>query len=154
MNAGRAPAVAAPADNLAVVNRYYDEVWNRGDISVLEEVVQPDLVGHDVAGGDYDCQRLKEFVAMFRRAFPDFRTRAEQTVVHGDEVALIFRSEGTLQGEFMGLEPAGRHASWSGLVVYRFAYGKIAEIWTQWDHRRLLAELATPVDGSARLPKR
>lgn len=130
--------------NAATVRRYYADVWNRGDLSALPEVVGEDLVGHDPIAGDYGYQRLQEMVRLFRGAFPDFETRGMHTIAHADVVALIFHSTGTFAGEFMGRASSGRRLAWSGLVLYRFQNGRIVEIWTAWDHQQMLRDLSAP----------
>jgi steroid delta-isomerase-like uncharacterized protein len=137
------------AANVARVRRYYDEVWNRGDLDVLPEVVGREVVGHDPGAGDFDFARLREFVRTFRAAFPDFETHAERLVAQGDTVALRFRSEGTFRHPFMDLPPTGRRFCNRGLVMYRFESGRIAEIWVEWDHRRFLQELGAGSDAAA-----
>ena len=134
------------SENVAVLNRYYDEVWNRGELAVLDEVVSLELVGHDPAIGDFGFEQLKQLVLMFRRGFPDFQVTAEDVVAQADRVALRFRSEGTFRVEFMGLAPTGARVSYTGLVMYRFARCQIVEIWMGWDPASLLRHIGADLE--------
>jgi predicted ester cyclase len=131
--------------NVACLTRYYDQVWNRGDVSVLGEVVAADVSGHDPLAGEFGFEELRGFVLLFREAFPDFETHAEVTVAEGDSIAARFRSGGTFQKAFMGLPPTGLRMRNVGLVMYRFRAGQIVDIWTEWNHHRFLQELGGAV---------
>jgi predicted ester cyclase len=139
--------------HLACVTRYYDRVWNRGDLAVLPEVVASDVVGRDCATGEYGFEELRGFVVAFRDAFPDFETHAEIAVADGDWVAARFRSEGTFRGLFMGLAPSGVRFRNVGLVLYRFRGGRIVEIRTEWDHHRFFATLGASPETIALISK-
>ena len=137
-------AVSPESHHVATLTRYYEQVWNRGDIDLLDEVVSRDLVGHDVAIGDFGFEQLGEIVRMFRSSFPDFQVHPADVLARDDRIALRFRSEGTFTREFMGCPPTGARLSITGLVMYRFGGGKIAEIWVEWDHHRFWREIGVP----------
>jgi hypothetical protein len=37
-------------ENKAVVRRYFQEVWNRQKLDVVDEIIAPDLLDHEVDG--------------------------------------------------------------------------------------------------------
>lgn len=143
---------AVASENVVVLNRYYDEVWNGGDLSVLDEVVSHELVAHDPAIGDFGFEQLKELARTFRVGFPDFRVTTEDVVAQGDGIALRFRSEGTFAGPFMGAAPTGVRVSYVGLVMYRFARCRIVEIWMGWDPASLLRQVGAQLGAPPRPP--
>jgi predicted ester cyclase len=57
---------------------------------------------------------------------------------------------GTHHGEFMGLAPAGKQVTTSGIVISRIVEGKIVEEWEEWDTLGFLQQLgAVPSLGKA-----
>jgi len=138
------PGGSRESDHVATLTRYYEGVWNRGEVDLLDEVVSRELLGHDAAIGDFGFEQLGETVRMFRSSFPDFQVRAEDVLARDDRIALRFRSAGTFTQEFMGRPPRGTRLSITGLVMYRFSGGKIAEIWVEWDHHRFWREIGAP----------
>jgi predicted ester cyclase len=151
---GTAPRASreVASENAVVLNRYYDEVWNGGDLAVLDEVVGRELVGHDPAVGDFGFEQLQQLARAFRVAFPDLRVAAEDVVAERDRIALRFRSEGTFRGELMGAAPTGGRVSWAGLVMYRFTDHRIVEIWMGWDPASLLHQIGAELQGRSRPP--
>jgi predicted ester cyclase len=53
----------------------------------------------------------------------------------------MWTMEGTHTGEWFGTPATGKHAKWSGVVITRFADGKIAEDWYNFDQISLLQQL-------------
>ena len=62
-------------------------------------------------------------------------------VVEGDKVATRWVSTGTHQGELQGIAPTGKNISITGISVARFANGKIAEEWANWDALGMMKQL-------------
>ena len=59
----------------------------------------------------------------------------------------VWRAEGTHEGEFQGYAPTGNQVTWTGINVYRFECGLIAEEWAEVDglgRLQQLGVLATP----------
>lgn len=144
-------AAATETNNEATVRRLFEEVWNKGSLDVADQLVLPEVVGHDPALPEEvrGVDGLKGLVSTYRRAFPDLRFTVEDLISSGDKVAYRWRSDGTHQGELQGLAPTGNHGSVTGINIDRFVDGKIAESWTQWDNLGLMQQLgAAPTPGS------
>ncbi len=143
---------AAPAtDNETAARRLVDEVWNKGNLSVVDELVHPDVVGHDPALPEEirSPADLKQAVSMYRAAFPDLRFIVDELFSAGDKVVSRWHTEGTHTGELQGLAPTGKPGSVTGINIDRYVDGKIAESWTQWDNLGLMQQLgAAPARGS------
>jgi predicted ester cyclase len=54
-------------------------------------------------------------------------------VAEGDKVAWRWRITGTHSGDLMGIPPTGKPINITGIVVSRFAQGKWAEDYVNWD---------------------
>ena len=78
-------------------------------------------------------EAVKAYVTMLFSAFPDFHVNLEDMLVDGDKVVMRSTISGTFKGEFAGLAPTGKHATWSGMGIYRIAGGKIVEAWEELD---------------------
>jgi hypothetical protein len=53
----------------------------------------------------------------------------EDVIAEGDKVVARNTVTGTHQGEYKGLPPTGKSISYSEIFIFRFAGGRIAEIW-------------------------
>jgi steroid delta-isomerase-like uncharacterized protein len=130
------------AANKAVVMRVVDEMWNRGNLDAVEELVDPGMVEHGAFGsGTGGRDDARATVERFRTAFPDLVLEAEHLIAEDDHVVLHWVGRGTHEGEFMGLPPSGASVTASGLDIYRIADGRVVEHWGYPDVAGLMAQL-------------
>jgi predicted ester cyclase len=52
-----------------------------------------------------------------------------------------YRFRGTHLGVFQGAPPTGKQITYTGVLIYRIANGKIAEQWTEFDFLGVLRQL-------------
>ena len=76
----------------AAVLSYLDRAVHQHDVSVVDEAVAPDYVGH---GFPADRAALEEFYAWQARSAPDWRIDVEDLVEEGDRVAVRAHAYGT-----------------------------------------------------------
>ncbi|NUP07394.1 MAG: ester cyclase [Polyangiaceae bacterium] len=134
---------SAEAQQLAVVRRYFDEVWSAGKLEALDELLAPDYVNHTPStpnpppgpGG------LKPIVAAFREAFPDLHFTIEDAFVDGDRVAVRVTMEGTHDGTLFGIAPTHKRVRVGQINIERFRDGKIVEHWRVTDELGLMKQL-------------
>jgi predicted ester cyclase len=86
-------------------------------------------------------ETAKQFLGMLLAAFPNFQYTVEFTVAEGDRVAQRLIGSGTMKGEFLGMPPTGKHATWTETHVSRFANGKLVEHWANIDQASMLQQL-------------
>jgi steroid delta-isomerase-like uncharacterized protein len=138
--------------NKALVRRFYDEVWSRGNVRFAEEVFADDYVRHDLrptkAGPGGAGQAL--IAERFRRAFPDLEWRVDLVLGDGGLVAARWTASGTHSGPWGDVAPTERRATFSGVNIFRFGdNGKIVEIWNHRDDLGLNDQLGAPVFAGA-----
>jgi steroid delta-isomerase-like uncharacterized protein len=137
------------ADNKILVQRCFDELINKGNFALLEELVHPDYVDYTLPPGwPTDRAGLRQQIAYFRSAFPDLQVTVEEMVAEGDTVAERQTMRGTHQGEFFGIPPTGRQVTMTGSHFFRVAEGKLLEHRANNDDLGLLQQLgALPPPG-------
>ena len=140
----------ANAENEAIARKGID-VFNTGDMSLIDETSAPDAVGHDPANGEdlMGPEAFKGLVKMYRDAFPDLNMRVEQMISDGDFVVTRWSSRGTNSGSLGGMPPTGKFAASSGITIDKIADGKIVESWTQWDNLGLMTQLGIGAPAGA-----
>ncbi len=138
--------------NKAAIRRLIEEVINKGNIDLFDELVAADLVDHALPPGfPPGAQGTKQFFRLLRAAFPDLRYTIENAVGEGDYVAQRLTAQGTMKGELMGMPPSGKHAVWSSMDVARLKDGKVVEYWGIEDQLSMLQQLGfAPAPGQGR----
>ena len=128
-------------ENKAVTRRFIEEVFNHGELARADELLAADFVNH-VAGTEVrGREAMREFVATYRSALPDYHCTIEDQVAEGDKVVTRWTARGTQRGELMGIPPTGQHVSLGGVVIDRLVNGQIAESWLEADVLGMLQQL-------------
>ena len=137
-------------ENKAMDRRFYEEVWNGGNLAVVDEFVAANYVDHDPqpTGAVEGVEGIKQSVTMYRTAFPDAHFTIEDQIAERDLLVTRWRARGTHQGPLMGIPPTGKPAMVTGISITRWASGKVVEGWTNFDALGLLQQLgAVPSMG-------
>ncbi|MBA2463351.1 MAG: ester cyclase [Nocardioidaceae bacterium] len=132
--------------NKALIRRFYDEVWNQGNLAVADEVFAADYVRHDhrpgaVPPGPEGQKRIAE---TFRSAFPDGRMSIELMVAEGSFVVAQWTIEGTHSGTWAAISATGARVRFGGVNIFRLTDGKVVEIWNHRDDLGLMQQLGAP----------
>ncbi len=104
--------------NKAVVKRYFEEIWSKGNVDVIDE-----LTGYPKERSD----RLKQTVTGMHVSFPDIKYTVQEMVAEGDKVMAYWTAQGTHKGEFRGIPATGKPINYRGFDLYRLASGRIVE---------------------------
>ena len=130
-------------ENKAIVSRATEELWNKNNLAVVDELYATNFVSHgsDIPGVTPDREGYKQFVTMSRTALPDFHTTIEDMIAEGDKVVQRFTARGTHKGEFMGIPPTGKQVTITGIAIDRIAGGKIVENWVNMDMLGMMVQL-------------
>ena len=128
--------MAVEQDNGAIVRRFLDLVWNRGELSAIEDLVDDEFTNFGVRqpGGHAG---MRHIVTVWRTAFPDLHYEIQEEIVHDDKVVTRVLMRGTHLGEFqqgvgpgriMGtMAPTGRSFEADQIHIWRVQGGKIVE---------------------------
>jgi steroid delta-isomerase-like uncharacterized protein len=140
-------------ENKALARRFMDEVYNEGNVNFIDEVVASNLVVHDPTspeGMTSGVQSAKQFVEVYRNAFPDIQMTVEDLIAEGDKVVTRWRARGTHQGELMGIPPSGNPVEVTGITIDRIEGGKVVETWANYDALGMMQQVgAVPEPGQA-----
>ena len=139
-------------ENKALFRRAYEELWNRGNLSVADELIAPDFVNHAAsAGSNRGPESMRASVMWARKAFPDLRFVIEELLAEGDMVAGRLSMSGTHRGPLMGMPPTGRSVRANHMHFVRFREGKAVEHWGARDDLGMMRQLGLVVVPGPRL---
>ena len=130
--------------NKTVSRRFFDEVWNKGNLTVLDEIMVKDHVNSgpgSIPGLPNGPEGSKQFVTAYRNAFPDVHFTIDDQIAEGDKVMTRWTAQGTHQGELAGLPATGKSSTVTGITVNRLVDGKIAESWGIFDEFGMMQQL-------------
>lgn len=136
--------------NKTIVRRAFEEVYNRGNLDIVDELVSSDFVVHASSEDIHGPTGLKLYVTALRQAFPDLHLTIDDQVAEGDRVVTRWTARGTHTGTFQGTPPTGKHGTMTGIDIDRVIDGRAVECWTNTDELGLLQQLGVvPTPGGS-----
>jgi steroid delta-isomerase-like uncharacterized protein len=130
------------ADNKATALRFYNEVVNGRDVTLIDELVHENVVEHEeFPGFSNDREGVKQFFAMIFEAFPDLRFDVQDIIGEGDKVATRVVMTGTHQGAFMDIPATGKRVEVELIDIVRLEDGKFVEHWGVMDQMTMMQQL-------------
>jgi steroid delta-isomerase-like uncharacterized protein len=131
-------------ENVALMYRWFEEVWNKGRIEAIDEMFAADGVAHGLGEAGVDVQgpeAFKPFFEKLRGAFGTFEVTIEDTIAEADKVAARWTVRLTHTGDQLGIPATSKEATVSGMSIIRVRDGKIAEGWNNWDILGLMQQV-------------
>lgn len=129
--------------NQRLITCYFEEVWNRGRVELLDELLTHDYLNHSASVPDArpGPEDLKPIVQAMRRAIPDLHYEILDMVLAPDKVAVYLRMTGTQRGELFGLPASGRRLDVRQMQIEWIRGGRIAQHWRLTDELAMLRQL-------------
>ena len=66
-------------DNKTLVTMWFEEVWNKGRVEAIDDMMAPNCVIHGLGPQAQDIDAFRLFHAQYRDAFPDINITVDQT---------------------------------------------------------------------------
>ena len=135
--------MANSQQNETLVRRLFDEVYSKGNLSALDEILASNVRFSDPALPKVKegIQALKNAENAYVKAFPGKRTKVDDIFATDDRVVVRWTSEGVHKGNLPGIEATNKPFKITGISIFRVANGKIVEITQQFDRLGLLEQI-------------
>ncbi len=126
-------------ENKALAQRSWELLEN---LDILDEVYAPDVVWHEPDQDIRGLEEARQFVNMYKTAFPDLHATIEDVIAEGDKAVTRWTIRGTHQGEIEEFgPPTGRQVEIKGITIHRVEDGKIVEEWERYDNLSVMQQL-------------
>jgi len=117
--------------NKQIVRQLLEEVWGRGNLAVLPDLIAAECIGHIATAGSRieGLEQYRQFVAGYQALYGAATFSIEDQVAEGDRVATrwTIRMEAALDADEAMPQAA------DGMSFHRLADGKVVETWDSWD---------------------
>jgi steroid delta-isomerase-like uncharacterized protein len=137
--------------NAELSRRIFEDVWNRKNLSAIDDLIAADYVHHDPSSPPVPrgTEGYKQFVKSYMNAFPDAQFTIHDAFADGQNEVTRWTVAGTHEGELAGIPPTGRSIAVTGISIARIVDGKIIESWNNWDALGMMQQLGV-VSAEAR----
>src|SRR5262249_4098356 len=138
--------------NKAIIRRFYEEVWNKGNLNAADEIFADDYTRHDLRPGNAlpGSAGQKQIAGDFRSAFPDLHMYVDVMIAEDDLVMARWTTEGTNTGVWGSVPATGKHIKFSGVNIFRIANGKVVELWNHRDDLGVMQQTGASIYAGAK----
>ncbi len=127
--------------NKALVQRWFEEVWNKRRAAAIDEMLSAEAIVHGLDPAPAGNDRFKQFHAAFCNGLPDLSVRIEASVAEGDLVAVRWSVLGTHRGDGLGFPATGKRTHFTGMSFFKVKGGKFVEGWNNFDQLGMLQQV-------------
>jgi predicted ester cyclase len=131
-----------PEELRACGRRLVEELFNQGDLSVADQIIDPRYIEHMLSEqpAAVGVEGVKRFVTQVRRAFPDICCRIDDQIIEGDKLVQRLTVSGTHEGRpFLGVPGNGAPVTISLVEIFRLEIvpmvsalpGYVSGVWTR-----------------------
>lgn len=121
-------------ENKATLKRYYDEVMNKGDFSLLSDLMDEEYyLETPTAKTEKGYEAYKQGYANRKAVSSDAIFTIDEMLAEGDTVVIRGYLKGTHTGELQGIPATGKQYNAGYTAFYYFKEGKITRCWTLHD---------------------
>ena len=141
-----------PEDLKSKARRAYEEGWNEGNVAVYDELFAPGFVHHSPRLPAVSTrEQYKQYCLDTRADWSGVHLVIEDMFAGEDQVAARGTWSATwTAGMQLGVPATGKRGTMQWISIFRFADGKIVELWNNFDFLSMLEQLgviAVPDDS-------
>jgi steroid delta-isomerase-like uncharacterized protein len=136
-------------ENKNLVRRWFEEVWNQGRLSAIDELFDRSAKAYGWPEPDQAISSPEEFAEAckrYREAFPDIHMTVDDLVAEGDKVAVRWTATMTHLGDGLEFPASSKKARLSGSSFLICGNGRILNGWNYMDLTRLQLQLQGKLD--------
>lgn len=131
------------AEHENIVGRWFDDLFTRGDLDAVDDLVAPDLVAHGQGGSDATRGReaFREWLRWYTSAFTEREWVVHDTISEGEKVVARNSGWATYGGGLLGIPSKGQRVLETGILIPRVEGGLVQELWSEMSDLQLVMQL-------------
>ncbi len=129
--------------NIIIIKKLFEEVYTKGDLIKCPDYIAENVIINDVAkkNGLKGLKGFKDMEEKYKTAFPTKKVTIQDIFGVEDKVVVRWNCQGMHQGKLDDISASNEKINITGISIYRFANGKIVEIWQSWDRLGLFEQI-------------
>ena len=132
--------------HVAIVHRWFDDLFTAGDLTVLNELVSPDFVACDPSGHRAsDLESWKRWFAWYRATFTEPEWMVHEVVSEADKAVVRYSGTVTYRGGWLDIPATDQRVTEMGILIFTIEDGKIRKLHTALSDLELAIALGAVV---------
>jgi len=129
--------------HLALVERWFHELFTLPQSAVLDQLVTDDFVTRDPSGkiGAANPAEFQAWLRWYRTIFTDATWEILDLLSVGDKVVVRYAGQTTYQGGLFQIPPHDQRVTEMGMLIFRIRDNRICELWAALSDLELVLEM-------------
>ncbi len=131
------------AEHENIVGRWFDDLFTRGDLDAVDDLVAPDLVAHGQGGSEDNHGRevFRGWLRWYISAFTEREWTVHDVISEGEKVVTRNSGWATYRGGLLGIPSEGQRVLETGILILRVEGGLVHELWSEMSDLQLVMQL-------------
>lgn len=128
---------------VALVQRWLEELFTRGDLDAADELVAPDVVVHSQGHtkGYRGAAAFKNWLRWYCNTFVDREWTVHDIISEGEKVVARYSGYTTYQGGLLDIPARDQRVRETGILIFRVVDGKVQEFWCEMSDLQVMEQL-------------
>jgi predicted ester cyclase len=138
------------SESRGIVERWFSDLFGRGDLSVVNDLAADDLVVYDAKGMVVAASR-EQFVSWLRwylATFTDGEWRIHDVISENDKLAVRYSGETIYRGGLLDIPTRNQRVTEMGMLIFRIEENKVRELWTALCDLEVVVSLGAKIVSS------
>lgn len=131
------------AEHENIVGRWFDDLFTRGDLDAVDDLVAPDLVAHGQGGAEdaHGRESFREWLRWYTSAFTEREWAVHDVISEGEKAVARYSGWATYGGGLLGIPSEGQRVLETGILILRVRDGLVLELWSEMSDLQLVMQL-------------
>jgi steroid delta-isomerase-like uncharacterized protein len=131
------------AEHENIVGRWFDDLFTRGDLDAVDDLVAPDFVAHGQGGMEatHGREAFRGWLRWYTSAFVDREWTVHDTISEGEKAVARYSGWATYRGGLLGIPSEDQRVLETGILILRVRDGLVREIWSEMSDLQLVMQL-------------
>ena len=127
----------------AIIERWFVDLFARGNIAAVDELVGADFVAHGQGGSpdSHGREAFRHWLRWFLSTFTDPEWTVHDVITEGDKVVARYSGWTTYRGGLLDIPAADQRVCESGILIFRIADGQVQELWSEMSDLQVVMQL-------------
>ena len=130
-------------EHVGVVERWFDDLFTRGDLDAVDGLVAPDFIAHGQGGmqDSHGRENFREWLRWYTSAFAEREWSVHDTLSEGDKVVARYSGWATYKGGLLDIPSMDQRVLETGILILRVEDGLVHEVWSEMSDLQLVMQL-------------
>lgn len=131
------------SEHVNIVGRWFDDLFTRGDLGAVDDLVAPGLVAHGQGGSEATrgSEAFREWLRWYTSAFTEREWVVHDVISEGEKVVARNSGWATYRGGLLGIPSEDQRVLETGILILRVQDGLVQELWSEMSDLQLVMQL-------------